>query len=62
MNKKKALLIITENLMGSGSAITTPTMSLIDPSIGIVLTNSTALLTSLAILITNEYKSKLKLR
>ena len=37
-------------------------MSLINPSIGIVLTSSTALLTSLAILITNEYISKLKLR
>ena len=37
-------------------------MSLPNPSIGIVLTSSTALLTSLAILITNEYISKLKLR
>ena len=56
------LLIITENLVGSGSAISTSTMSLINPSIGIVLTSSTALLTSLAILVTNEYISKLKLR
>ena len=62
MNKKKVLLIITENLIGSGSAISSSTMSLIKPSIGIVLTSSTALLTSLAILITNEYISKLKLR
>ena len=62
MNKKKALLIITEILIGSGSAISTSTMSLINPSIGIVLTSSTALLTSIAILITNEYISKLKLR
>ena len=37
-------------------------MGLINPSVGIVLTSSTALLTSLAILITNEYISKLKLR
>ena len=37
-------------------------MSLIYPSIGILLTSSTALVTSLAILITNEYNSKLKLR
>ena len=37
-------------------------MSLINPSIGIELTSSTALLTSLATLITNEYISKLKLR
>ena len=62
MNKRQVLLIITEILIGSGSAISTSTMSLINPSIGIVLTSSTALLTSLAILITNEYISKLKLR
>ena len=62
LNKKKVLLIITEILIGSGSAISTSTMSLINPSIGIVLTSSTALLTSLAILITIEYISKLKLR
>ena len=62
LSKKKVLLIITEILIGSGSAISTSTMSLINPSIGIVLTSSTALLTSLAILITNEYISKLKLR
>ena len=37
-------------------------MSLLNPSIGIVLTSSSALLTSLAILITNGYISKLKLR
>ena len=36
-------------------------MSLVNPSIGIVLTSSTALLTSIAILITNEYTSKLKI-
>ena len=62
LNKKKVLLIITEVLIGSGSAISTSTMSLINPSIGIVLTFSTALLTSLAILITNEYIIKIKIR
>ena len=62
LNKKKVLLIITEILIGSASSISTSTMSLINPSIGIVLTSSTALLTSLAILITNEHISKLKLR
>ena len=56
------MLITTEILIGSGLAITTSTMSIINPSIGIVLTSSTALITSLAILITNEYISKLKLR
>ena len=62
LNKKKVLLVISEILIGSRSAISTSTMSLINPSIGIVLTSSTALLTSIAILITNEYISKLKLR
>ena len=62
LNKKKILLIITEILIGSGSAIPTSAMSLINPSVGIVLTSSTALLTSLAILTTNELISKLKLR
>ena len=62
LNKKKILLIFTEILIGSGSIISTPTMSLINPSIGIVLISSTALLTSLAILITNEYLSKLRIR
>ena len=37
-------------------------MSLINPSFAIVLTSSTALLTSIAILKTNEYISKLKIR
>ena len=62
LNKKKILLIITENLIGSGSVVSTSTMSLINPSIGILLTSSTALLTSIAILVTNEYISKLKIR
>ena len=62
LNKKKILLIITEILAGSGSAIGTSTMSLINPSIGIVLTSSTSLLTFLAILITNVYISKIKIR
>ena len=37
-------------------------MGLINPSVGIVISSSTALLTSIAILITNEYISKLKIR
>ena len=55
-------LFITGILIGSGSAISTSTMSLINPRFGIVLSSSTALLTSIAILITNEYISKLKIR
>ena len=62
LNKKKILLIITEILIGGGSAIGTSTISMINPSIGIIATSSTAFLTSIAILITNEYISKLKIR
>ena len=62
LNKKKILLIITENLVGSGSAIGSSAMSLIKPGAGIIISSSTALLTSIAILITNEYISKLKIR
>ena len=60
-NKKKILLIITGILTGSGSAIGTSTKPLPNPSIGVVLTSSSALLTSIAILITNEYISNLKI-
>ena len=49
-------------MIGSGSAVSTSTMSIINPSIGIVLTSSTALITSIATSITNEYLSKSKLR
>ena len=62
LNKKKVLLIITEILIGSGSAITSSTFSLINPSIGIPIASCSALLTSIASLITNEYISKLKIR
>ena len=55
------MLIITEILVGSGSAVGTSTMGLMNPSVGIVISSSTALLTSIAILITNEYISKLKI-
>ena len=62
LNKKKTLLIITEILVGSGSAIGNSAMSMINPGAGIVISSSAALLTSVAILITNEYISKLKIR
>ena len=62
LNKKKILLIITEILVGTGSAVGSSTMGLINPSVGIVISSSTALLTSFAILINNEYISKLKIR
>ena len=62
LNKKKILLIITEIIVGSGSAVRSSAMSLIIPGAGIIISSSTALLTSIAILITNEYISKLKIR
>ena len=62
LNKKKVLLIITEILIGSGSVIGSSAMSKIIPGAGIIISSSTALLTSIAILITNEYISKLKIR
>ena len=62
MNKKKVLLIITEILVGSASAVGSSTMRLIIPGAGIIISSSTALLTNIAILITNEYISKLKIR
>ena len=62
LNKKKILLIITDILVGCGSAIGSSAMSLINPGAGIIITSSIALLTSIAILITNEYISKLKIR
>ena len=42
LDRKKVLLCITETLIGSGSAISMSTKSLINPSIGKVLTSSTA--------------------
>ena len=62
LNKKKVLIIITEVLIGSGSAITSSTLGLINPSAGLIISSGTALLTSTANLITNEYVSKLKKR
>ena len=62
LNKKKILLIITEILIGSASTISSSTMGLINPGAGIIISSSTALLTSIAVLITNEYISKLKIR
>ena len=62
LNKKKVLLIITEILVGSASTVGSSTMGLINPGAGIIISSSTALLTSISILITNEYISKLKIR
>ena len=49
-------------MVASESAISSSTLGLINPGAGIFISSSTALLTSIAILITNEYISKLKIR
>ena len=48
--------------MESVSTISFSALGLINPCAGIFISNSTALLTSIAILITNEYISILKIR
>ena len=54
LNRKKVLLIITEILIVTGSAVGSSTMGVINPGVGTVFSSSTALLTSIAILITTE--------
>ena len=48
--------------MGTGSAVGSSTMGLINPDAGNIISSTTALLTSIAIIITIEYISKLKIR
>ena len=62
LNIKNILLIITEILLGSVSALGSSTMGLNIPGAGIIISSSTPLLFSIAILITIEYISKLKIR
>ena len=62
LNKKKVSLIITEILVGTGSTINTSEMALINPGAGNIISSGTALVTSIAILKSNEYISKLKIR
>ena len=59
---KKTIFFNTEILIGSLSTITSSTLSNVNPGVGIVILSSTALLTSIAFLITNENISKLKIR
>ena len=56
------MLNITGIVIGSASTITSSTLGLINPGAGIIISRSTALLTSIAVLITNEYSSKLQIR
>ena len=62
MNKKKIVLIITKIPVGWACAVGSSTMGLINPGAGIIISSSTALITSIAILITIEYIPKIKIR
>ena len=62
LNKRKVILIITEIFVGSASTISSSTMGLINPSAGIIVSSSAAFLISIAVLITNEYISKLEIQ
>ena len=55
LNKKKIIFIVTKNLIGSGSTISTSTLGLVNPGAGFIISISTALVTSIAILVTKEY-------
>ena len=54
LNKKKVLSIFTEILVGSASTVGSATMGLSNPGAGIIISSRTALLTSIAILITTN--------
>ena len=58
--KKTVLLITIEILIGSASTKNSSTLAVLNLSAGIVISSNTALLNSIAILITNEHISKLK--
>ena len=60
-NRKRIHLIITEFLIGFASTIGSGFLAVLNPSAGNVISGSTALSTSIAILITNEYMSKSKI-
>ena len=62
VKKNQVMLFITEILIGSASTINSSKLGLINPGPGIFISSNTALLTSIAILITNEYISNLKIR
>ena len=62
VNEKKTFLINSDFSVGFSSAIVSSTLSIVNTSIGIPIANSSALLTSIAILITSEYISKLKIQ
>ena len=62
LSKKQIFLNLCEFLFGSSSTIISPTLSIVNPCIGIPIARSSGLITSSAILITNEYISNLIMR
>ena len=62
LNKRKVLLIITEILFEPASTINSSTLAILNPNADTILSSGTDLLISIAILITSDYISKLKLR
>ena len=62
INAKKTLIFIFEKFIAYASTINSSTLVMLNPSAGIMISSSTALLIPVAILITNEYISKTKIR
>ena len=62
LERKKRFLIVSQILIEPGSTITSSTLSLLNRSISISAKSSTALITSISILITSEYALILKQR
>ena len=60
LKKKKVLLKVIELLIGSASSKGSSTIAILNLSAGIIISYSTALLTNIAILITNENLTNLK--
>ena len=56
------MLIITGMLIGSASTINSSTLAFLNPSTGNIIVSSTASITLIAILLTNEKFVKLKFR
>ena len=62
MNTKTVLLIISEKIFSSASNNSSSTVGLINPGARVIISCITALLTSIAVLITNEFIPELNLR
>ena len=62
LDEKIPKFFIRDFLLGSATTITTSKLSLLNPSVGIIISSSTAILTSIATFFTKEYFSQLKIR